>query len=329
MQTIHEELALWTRQLSRWSSNGAHELPREFSRLQKMADSWAMRAAVKKDEPVLDGAFDSEVPDFLAELLPFYRHPDFQNAPEPFQQAVLSCAWLAYNEKTVEIESRIVSPACMHLIHSEVAGLRGETFREPVSQALVDESYHILLVARASEFTRQLRGLQHLIIPQFDLVTHMQRCQDACAERWQKILVQLATAVVSEVLVSDYLSLLSGTPDIQPLNRLTTEIHRRDEAAHNGLFKSLGAIIYHALAPHEKEFFLHMLTQPASWFASPELDVWQAMLRQIRFPNAERMIQDCRGQQKKLEAGLDLTTLKVLFADLGVEGRLQTQFDPQ
>jgi hypothetical protein len=210
----------------------------------------------------------------------------------------------------------------MALIASTVAGLHGERFREPVAQALVDEAYHILLVVRACGLTRRLRGLSDLHIPPFELVTNMQRCQESHAEQWKKTLIQLATAIVSEILVSDYLSLLARAPDIQPLNRLTTEIHRRDEAAHNGLFKSLGSVILHALAPDEKEFFLRALTLPSTWFASPELDVWHAMLRQIGFPNTDRMMQDCMANRTSRQAGLDLTTLEVLFTDLGVEERL-------
>jgi hypothetical protein len=115
---------------------------------------------------------------------------------------------------------------------------------------------------------------------------------------------------------------LSNADDIQPLNRITTEIHRRDESAHNGLFKSLGAIIYHGLSPREKEFFVRALAEPSIWFASPELDVWEAMLRQIDFPGAERMIRDCRARRGDRGIRLDLSTLETLFADLGVENRL-------
>ena len=115
----------------------------------------------------------------------------------------------------------------------------------------------------------------------------MQRHQEKHPEKWKKILIQLATAVVSEVMVSEYLSRLSNATDIQPLNRITTEIHRRDESAHNGLFKSLGAVIYHGLNAREREFFVGALSQPSMWFASPELDVWEAMLTQIDFPDAE------------------------------------------
>jgi hypothetical protein len=304
------------------------ERQRDHDRIERLTDSWSSRANVRKAGPDLTLDYNPKKPDFLAELLPFHDHPLFQNAPEPSRQATLSCGWIAYNEKTVAIESKIVSPACMHLIDGEVSGFPRHHYRNSVAQALTDEAFHILLVVQATGVTRQRRLLQDLTLPSFDLVASMQRHQEKHAEKWKKILIQLATAVVSEVMVSEYLSRLSNATDIQPLNRITTEIHRRDESAHNGLFKSLGAIIYHGLNAREREFFVGALSQPSMWFASPELDVWEAMLKQIGFPEAERMIADCRAQRRTKDIHLDLSTLETLFADLGVENKLRARALP-
>lgn len=298
---------------------------RDHDRIERLTDSWSTRANVRKTLPDLSLDYDPARPEFLTELLPFHNHPNYQKAPEAFKQAVLSCGWIAYNEKTVSIESKIVSPACMYLIDGEVAGFPANRHRAAVSQALVDESFHILLVVQANETTRQRRKLQKLQLPPFELVARMQRHQARHPERWKKILIQLATSVVSEVLVSDYLRLLSNATDIQPLNRITTEIHRRDESAHNGLFKSLGAVIYSGLSRREREFFVEALAQPSVWFASPELDVWEEMLRQIDFPGREDMIADCRAQHRARNTRLDLSTLETLLADLGVENALRAR----
>jgi hypothetical protein len=306
-------------------SRGESDLERDRDRIERLRESWLVRANVRKTGPDLILDYDDGKPDFLTELLPFRDHPLFTKAPEPFKQAALSCGWIAYNEKTVAIESKIVSPACMHLIDNEVAGFPRHRYRDAVAQALVDESFHILLVVQATNVTRRRRRLAELTLPAFELVGSMQRHQENHPERWKKILVQLATAVVSEVMVSDYLRLLSGAADIQPLNRITTEIHRRDESAHNGLFKSLGAVIYHGLSRREREFFVESLARPSYWFASPELDVWEAMLRQINFPGAETIIADCRAQRRADGARLDLSTLETLFADLGVENSMRAR----
>lgn len=279
--------------------------------------TWPHRAAVKRAEPDFDEVFDSTHPDFLVELLPFCGHESFVRAPEELRQAALSCGWLAYNAKTIGIESKIVTPACMHVIDDILPGVPSRRYREAIAEALVDESYHVLLTSNACDLTRAHRNLEHVRLPQFDLVRSMYAEQERHPEPWKKILVQVASAVVSEMLVSDYLKLLSETEEVQPINVLTTAIHRKDESAHNGVFKTLGTELYHQLARHEQEFFLQMLAKPARWFASAELDVWQSMLRQIEFPNADRMIADCRDQNDlAIQSSLDLTTLQRLYEDL-------------
>jgi hypothetical protein len=317
--------SLWDENTLSLACNGKEDLQRDHDRIDRLKDSWFSRANVRKPPLDLTLDYDPQKPDFLAELLPFHDHPIFQEAAEEHKQAALSCGWIAYNEKTVAIESKIVSPACMHLVDGEVPGFPQHRHRSAIAQALTDEAFHIFLVVQATGVTRQRRQLHELKLPSFDLVNRMQQCQEKHPEKWKKILIQLATAVVSEVMVSEYLSRLSNAFDIQPLNRITTEIHRRDESAHNGLFKSLGAVIYHGLSPREREFFVHALSQPSLWFASPELDVWEAMLKQVGFPNAERMIADCRAQRRTKDIHLDLSTLETLFADLGVENTLRSQ----
>lgn len=287
--------------------------------LAKFVSSWPHRAAVKRAEPAPEQIFDIHRSDFLVELLPFGEHEDFRSAPEEFRQAALSCGWLAYNAKTISIEAKIVSPACMHVIDDVLPGIPARRYREAIAEALVDESYHILLTSNACDITRIHRGLDRVRLPQFQLVQSMQAEQDRHPEPWKKILVQVATAVVSEMLVSDYLKLLSETDEVQPLNVLTTAIHRKDESAHNGLFKTLGTELIRRLAPKEQEFFLQVLARPAQWFGSPELDVWLSMLTQIRFPNAERMIADCRDQIYMTRPSLDLSTLRRLYDDLGLQ----------
>jgi hypothetical protein len=306
-------------------NDGKDDLQRDRDRIERLTDSWPSRANVRKPGPDLTFDYDPHKPDFLTELLPFHDHPIFQRAAEEHKQAALSCGWIAYNEKTVAIESKIVSPACMFLIDGEVPGFPRHRYRSSVAQALTDESFHVLLVVQANNVTRQRRRMHELMLPSFELVGSMMRRQEEHPEKWKKILIQLATAVVSEVMVSEYLSRLSNATEIQPLNRITTEIHRRDESAHNGLFKSLGAVIYHGLCAREREFFVGALSQPSMWFASPELDVWEAMLKQIGFPDAERMIADCRAQRRAKDIHLDLSTLEALFADLGVENALRRQ----
>src|SRR5262249_11543253 len=115
-----------------------------------MAASWPNRAAVKKDEPDLEATYDDALPDFLEELIPFKDHPDFAAAPEHLKQKALSCGWLAYNEKTIAIETKIISPACVHVLQAEVPGATYEVCKEAMAQTFVDEAYHTLLLVNAN-----------------------------------------------------------------------------------------------------------------------------------------------------------------------------------
>jgi P-aminobenzoate N-oxygenase AurF len=285
----------------------------------KFAASWPTRAAVKNREPHLDAVFQNDLPDFLISLLPFHKHADFLRADHHLQQQALSCGWLAYNAKTIGIESRIITPACMHVVDDEVPGISGRHHRESVSQAIVDEAYHILLTSNACDITRQKRGLEHLSLPKFALVLQMQKSQEEFNAPWQRILIQLATAIVSELLISDYLRLLSDAPGIQPLNVLTTAIHRLDESAHNGLFKTLGGSVFSVLNEKERSFFIRALARPMRWFEHPEWNVWRQMLKQINFPNAERMLDECQADVRPRGHVLDDSSLQRLMEEIDID----------
>jgi hypothetical protein len=307
------------------NAEALHESPRQAlatrDLLRRLAANWPRRAQVKKDE--LDASLvDEAKDDFIPELLPFRDHPLFVEAPAALRRKVLSCGWLAYNEKTVDIEAKIINPACLHIVHRDVPGLRDGASREIASQTLVDEAYHIFLVNRANEITRQRRDLVSLPIPECTLVKQMRACQETYTESWQRMLIQLATAIVSEVFISDYLRLLSHETSIPSFNRLTVAAHRRDELAHEPIFRVLAKFMYADLSKNERAFFMSILPRPVRWFANLELDVWQAMLEHIGFPGAATLIRDCRDISEENLSAVDYSGVVSLAQDLGM---LETQ----
>ena len=289
--------------------------------LQKMANNWHKRAQVKRNVGKLNQPeyrFDQSKPDFLVDLLPFKNHHHFQQAPAAVKQKILSCGWLAYNEKTVEIESKIISPACNYIIGREVPGVDDGISQQIASDTLVDEAYHVQLVINACRVTREQRDLRELRLPNFALTTNMYREQSYYSQPWQKILIQLATAIVSEIFISDYLDLLANDQEIQPLNRLTVATHRRDEMAHGSIFKFLTKCIYSELNREQKEFFINVLPKPVRWFANTELNVWKSMLQQIGFDHAESMINDCVAFNEVNLMTMDYTELISLAEEVGM-----------
>jgi hypothetical protein len=284
--------------------------------LQRLANTWGRRARVKQPELEGETLFDASKDDFIPALLPFQDHPAFLAAPNDMRTQILSCGWLAYNEKTVDIEAKIVAPACHHIIAGDVPGLRDGVSKQIAGQTLVDEAYHELLVLHACQVTRARRGLGALTLPESQLIVKMRQEQAQCSAPWQQILVHLATAIVSEVFISDYLRLLSQAMTIQPFNRLTVEAHRRDELAHGSIFKGLTKCLYGSLNQHERAFFIEVLPKPVHWFANSELEVWQAMLQQIGFRATDTVIRDCRSANEANLARIDYTDLITLAEEL-------------
>jgi P-aminobenzoate N-oxygenase AurF len=286
--------------------------------LQRLVNSWGRRARVKQPELEGETLFDDSKADFIPELLPFREHPAFLAAPDDMQQQILSCGWLAYNEKTVDIEAKIIAPACAHIIAGEVPGLQDSVSGQIAGQTLVDEAYHELLVLKACLVTRARRGLGTVTVPESQLIVQMRQAQAQCSAPWQQVLVQLATAIVSEVFISDYLKVLSTEMTIQPFNRLTVDAHRRDELAHGSIFKGLAQCLYGSLKAHERAFFAEVLPKPVHWFANSELEVWQAMLRQIGFRATDTVIRDCRSANEENLARIDYADVIALAQELGL-----------
>jgi P-aminobenzoate N-oxygenase AurF len=292
--------------------------------LQKMANNWHERSQVAqakqkaKENGKLELVFDETKDDFRIDLLPFKNHPDFLAAPIEMQKKILSCGWIAYNEKTLDIESKIIFPACNHIIYQEVPGVEDGTSQQIASDVLTDEAYHVLLTVTACRMTRERRNLEFLKLPSFCLVRNMIREQEHYSQPWQKMLIQLVTATVSEIFVSDYLELLAHDRTIQPFNRFIVDTHRRDEMNHNSIFRNLARCIYAQLNKQQQEFYMKVLPKPVIWFASSELEIWKVMLEQLDFQQTERMIADCNAAAEVNLMRIDYSGIVELAEELGI-----------
>lgn len=289
-------------------------------RLKGMNNLWWKNAQVKQNQELKfmkneELKANHNLPDFLPSLLPFHSHPFYQKASIDIQNVILAIGWIIYNCKTVAIENDLISPACMDIIHNKIPGCKDYTIQEVVGQTLVDESDHIYLTNSATCITKIKRDLQDLTLPQFNLVRFMYKEQEKCSYPWQKTLIRLITAIVSEIFISDYLNLLAHDDTINPFNRKVVDIHRKDELAHGCVFKNLTKLIYAELNSVEKEFFLSKLPLPVKWFANSELNVWEAALKQINFSKASEMIRDCATTETALNR-IDYSGVTTLVEEL-------------
>lgn len=284
--------------------------------LDRITAGWNERAKVRREPVDLD--FEPSKPDFLTHLLPFHAHPDFLKLPYEEKDRILSCGWLIYNEKTVAIETSIVSPSCLDALEGRIPALGDDAMRHVLCETLVDEAYHLLLVENANRLTRFHRNLGAIKIPRFNLVRSMEAEKARQDEPWQKVLVQMATSVVSEIFVSDYLHQLSECESIQSMNRATVAAHRHDELAHSKIFTLLTEAFYPALSPEQQRFFVSVLPKPILWFADMELDIWASIFAQLGIPEGSRIIADCRPLNADAARRVDYSGVVSLARDLGM-----------
>lgn len=140
--------------------------------LKRLAQTWNDRAKVKQFNFGEKLSFDESADDFLLDLLPFNHHSLFVKASEEEKKKILTCGWIIYNYKTFGIETDIINPACVSILSGKVPGLHDAVSKEIVSETMIDESYHVLLVMNAIAITNQTRNIS-LRIPSFNLVKKM------------------------------------------------------------------------------------------------------------------------------------------------------------
>ncbi|GAB4561091.1 MAG: hypothetical protein Tsb0020_08320 [Haliangiales bacterium] len=286
--------------------------------LTRLARNWESRAQVRRANKVRSAdEFDPKAPDFLIELLPFKDHPRFESFSPDEVQSILSAAWLIYNAKTLDIETRIVNPLCNDVLIDRIPGLNDVASKQVVSETMVDESYHVLLTYKAVSITKKHRGLNIAIAPSA-LLRYMGVEQQKWTQEWQRTLVQFATGLVSEVFISDYLLALSSATKIQPLHRETVDAHRKDEAAHREIFRHLAMLVYGALSTKEKEFFASVLAKPVRWFAAQDYSAWAMVFEQLGMRNVTDMLIDCERANDRSIDNIDYSGVLELAEELGI-----------
>jgi alpha-N-dichloroacetyl-p-aminophenylserinol N-oxygenase len=269
--------------------------------LHAITCGWGARAQVKTSSLEDSLMFDPARDDFLDALLPFAAHPSYRNASSAMRSTVLTCGWLIYNQKTVAIETDLISPACNAMLAGLFESITEDVDRLALAQTLVDEAYHVLLAVKVSQLTRTHREAP---VPSgdFRLVHRLRERQEGTSQR-ERALCQVAVATVSELFISDYLARLSSSRDIQPIHQLSVASHRKDELAHARIFGSFAPRMIDELKGAELDLLATTLADATAWFADAELDVWAGMLQAIRFPRWREMLRDCASEGGALAPG--------------------------
>ena len=283
-----------------------------------LTNLWNNRAKVLEGDPSVALIFEPDKSDFKEELLPFFKHPAWKKVSTSLRQKVLSYGWIIYNEKTIQIESKLIAPVCDLLIDGEYPGSVKDEIKHAISQALVDEAFHTLMAVKGINIVYRERNLTRIKLPKFELIHCLDRMLGECKNEFEQKLVRLAVACASETLITDYLGSLSQDPMLQPLCYKTVEAHAADEWSHASVFSYTMAEIFSHLSDDEKALYLNSLPKAVKAFGDDELMVWEAVLAELEFPDYEAMLSDCR-QGHNQAVAVDIQGISKLLNSLGIE----------
>lgn len=286
-----------------------------------LADSWETRVAVKTCNLDADSYYDKTIPDYPPRLVPFRDHPRYRALSETTRARILAGAWIAYNEKTIDVEMSVTAPACALLMKNAFLGLDTAASKRLVAQTQIDEQFHVLMCLDACLLARKMHGLEGLVIPKSLVAQEVDRAVQKAANHRETELIQLAFAAVAEVTVNQYLDILADDPEIQPFNRATTALHRKDEATHRDIYKGFVTSVFGNFSEHERQAFVKALTAGLEAFVKIDFGAWQRILEFLHIEGAEEIIGDCvrGGAAKRIVR--DYSGFRGLLADIGVSER--------
>lgn len=300
--------------------------------VERLAKSWPGRAAVRSGQfesavAAAAVAFDPAVPDYPHELVPFWDHPRFHAASPEQRQAVLTSAWLVYNDRVITAEEQVANPALTMVMHGAFPGADDAGMRRAVQQSLVDETFHTYIHMVAVDRTRSARGLAGPAAgwpPSVTFRRYRQACAGAGSE-WERKLLALVWTVVSEVSINAYLVLLSRNDAIQPLHRLVTHLHDRDEAAHGRLMVEVAKSLYCHMTAEQRRAFTAALAPALHAFVAHDFSAWAAVLGYVGVAGADEIVADCRADPGTGTLVRDFSGLRRLAAELEILDQLDVE----
>jgi hypothetical protein len=285
--------------------------------LAQLAARWSRRAVVKQDELDLDGHYDEGLPDFPEDLVPVLSLPDAQAVPDDARRQILAAAWISYNAKTAAVEDEVVLPACRLMLSERIPVRHDESAVSTLQQTIIDEHYHILMCHNAVGVTRRRRGLENL---DFDprAWSVVRGLDDARQGRngTDRDLTEIGFALAAETTISGYLSALATAGEIQPMNRITTDLHRRDESGHAVIFRELACSLYQSLAGPDRDLFRDALAAGLAAFRAPDFEPWVTVARAGQLDIEAGQVAELAAARPA--PGRDTGPLQLLLRELGI-----------
>jgi alpha-N-dichloroacetyl-p-aminophenylserinol N-oxygenase len=105
-----------------------------------------------------------------------------------------------------------------------------------------------------------------------------------------------------------------------PMNRITTDLHRRDESGHAVIFRELACSLYLSLGPAERELFTDALAAGLTAFYALDFDPWVPVAQAGGFDIEAGQIADLMSSRPT--PARDTGTLQQLLRQLGIREEL-------
>ncbi len=293
----------------------------ESAVINGLVRTWNHRATVRKREPELDDLFDLTLADYPEALIPFSGHERFLALDADVQNRIRAWAWIAYNKTVMDIEQFVVNPGFGLLVRDGFGIGIGDTHRIATLQAMVDEEYHTLMHLNASVLTRKHRGWQ-LSETQLPHCRTVREHGDAVAradDPRHAAILRLAYTTVAETSISAYLGLMTEDKSVQPVNRSTVALHRRDELCHSSIAGELTKIVYDSLDDGDRARLLAALATGLEAFTGSDYTTWAAILDAEHIEGAEQMLRDIEDDAGDARVVQDCSAIQRLCDELGVD----------
>ncbi|KVO05447.1 diiron oxygenase [Burkholderia ubonensis] len=287
--------------------------------VERLAASWNHRVAVRQERLDLTQYCDDAIPEFPVSMVPFWDDEDFAGLADARKRRFLGAAWVAYNEKAMYLEDEIVQPLCSLLLKGRLPGAGDPRLKQVLAQIQVDEQFHILMCVDVCHCARERHALDGYVLPE-PLVGAGQRARLAQVgdDARRAAIVRLAYASIAEMSINAYLTQVSGDMTIQPLNRINTDMHRRDEAAHSTAFHEIVASVYRALDLAGQQAFRDEIAAALDVYTTPDASAWASILAFLDVPGRDRMLARLDARTRGAKLNRDYATLRSLFDELGI-----------
>ncbi|WP_305091447.1 diiron oxygenase [Prescottella sp. R16] len=294
--------------------------PAESAVIRAMGRSWPKRATVKHQEPDLDALFDPGRDDYPVALIPFAADDRFTRIDGEVRARLLAWAWIAYNKNVMDVEQYVVNPGFRLLSQDAFGTGLGDALTVATLQAMVDEQYHTLMHLNASALTRRRRGWQlpEARLPYGPTVRRHLTAVAAAESPREAALTSLAFTTVAETSISSYLGLMTDDEDLQPVNRATVVLHRRDEYCHSSIAAELLTIVYERLRPDDRRILLDGLASGLEAFEANDWSTWSTIFETENVRDGAAMVADAAHDTGRRKLVQDCSAIRRLCDDLGV-----------